>query len=79
MIDDVLNDCLAFLVLGLDVLFGFSVALYITFRHSSNGSEDTRDAVEEAYGSFQRSLLTLFYALLGDFEQNVKRQFTSRS
>ena len=63
------------------VLFGFALALHVLLRglsrddgeNESDGSDRNDDlaAALDAFGSFQSSLATMFYALLGQMEPEV--------
>ncbi|CAD7698674.1 unnamed protein product [Ostreobium quekettii] len=59
---EIIRDILFFLILFLAIQFGFGVAFFVTFRHNL----DDEDVVE-AFGTFDRSLLTTFGMMLGDF------------
>ena len=82
MIDNIVRDCVAFLLLAFVVLFGFALALHVLLRglsgddaeNQSQGSDGNDDlaAALDAFGSFQSSLATMFYALLGQIEPEVK-------
>ena len=71
MLGDVVRDCLAFLVLGIAVLLGFAVAFHVLFRHTAEIS-DPDNGLESAFGTLHESILTLFCALLGEFELEVE-------
>ena len=71
MISDILKDCLAFLALATIIIVGFSLSLHVLFRHHVHVEEDNEDPVPFAFGSFWSSLLTMYYASLGNFDQEV--------
>lgn len=81
MIENIVNDCISFLFLAFVMLFGFALALHVLFRgitegvleleDKSNAEDDTIQDASDAFGTFQSSLATLFYALLGAFEPEV--------
>ena len=83
MIQNIVNDCVSFLFLAFIVLFGFALALHVLFRGlmdgalahggESNADDSNNKDVEDAFGTFQSSLATLFYALLGAFEPEVNK------
>ena len=70
MIDNIVKDCIAFLALAFVVLFGFALALHVLLRNVSCDESESESC--DAYGSFRDSLLSLFYALLGTFEPEVR-------
>ena len=71
MIDNIAKDCVAFLALAFVVLVGFAIALHVLFRSVPNDREGCSD-VSDAFGTFPSSLVSLFYALLGAFEPEVR-------
>ena len=87
MINDVANDCIVFFALGSVILFGFSLSLHVLFRHVNPATMETEsptgdsqsdgefdavaDRVHDAFGTLPKSILTLFFAMLGDFDQEV--------
>ena len=79
MVCNIAQDCLVFLVLSCFVLMSFSLSLLMLFRSHLPDENDKRPLshnedkvqVRDAFGTLDRSLLTLFYALLGDFDQEV--------
>eukprot|EP00210_Caulerpa_lentillifera_P008920 g8511.t1 len=86
MIENVVRDCIPFLILSGIALVGFSLALFILFQHSlhysvASGQEnDSGDHVEggislhkinASYGTPQKSMLTLFYAMIGTFDVEI--------
>ena len=78
MVRNVIVDCFAFLVLSFAVVFGFGLALHILHRHAPaddvpgiNDDSERHEDVLRDYDSLPNSLLTLFYALFGDFEAEV--------
>ena len=79
MVYSIAQDCLMFLALACFVLLSFSLSLLMLFRHDFPRSEDkllTSNAedevqVRDAFGTLDKSILTQFYALLGDFDQQV--------
>ena len=86
-INDVANNCIVFFALGSVILFGFSVSLHVLFQHVNPAAMETESAIEsphiedecdavagrihDAFGTLPKSILTLFYAMLGDFDQEV--------
>jgi len=79
----VVHDCRPFLGLAFVILAGFSVALFVLFQccsipPSTNATEeeddddDEGDLIHESFGSQWRSLSTLFYAMVGTFEVEVR-------
>ena len=66
MIFEIFKDTLFFLVLMLAIMFGFGVAFFVTFRHSLD-----EDGIEEKFGTFDRSLMTTFGMMLGDFDSDM--------
>lgn len=71
MIENIIKDCIAFLALAFVVLFGFALALRVLFRGVQPESYTREDYRQ--FGTFQESLLTLFYALLGTFDPEVAK------
>jgi len=79
LISNVILDCIPFLALSLVVLVGFSVAFYVLFQCVSNlatadALEEEEDLIHDSFGSLRRSLSTLFYAMVGTFELEVRLQ-----
>lgn len=74
MIQEIIHDIWFFLFLGFAILFGFTAAFYITYRHSGDERNDVMEVdmkVEDQFGTFGRSMLTAFSMMLGDFEVDV--------
>ena len=70
MIENIVKDAIPFLGLALVILTGFALALHVLFRGVTE-DEDMDKALDEAFGSFPKSMLSCFYALLGTFEPEV--------
>ena len=68
MIGYIIWDCLPFLFLTFVVMAGFGVALPVMLR---GPQVSTKKDVEDDFGGFDKSLFTLFFALLGDFDKEV--------
>eukprot|EP00210_Caulerpa_lentillifera_P008889 g8481.t1 len=83
MVENVIRDCIPFLMLLGIVLVGFSLALFtlfqyaLTHEHSINGNNDKAneesysDDINASFGSPQKALLTMFYAMIGTFEVEI--------
>ena len=69
MITNIYVDCLPFLSLAVVILLGFGLALYVLLHEDIAGLED--DALSLSHGNILKSILTLFYAVLGEFEPEV--------
>lgn len=87
MIENVIKDCLYFLMLACLILVGFGLALFTMMRYCiddhkdgdgsspSNSTQERDDQVEKQLESSFRTpykaILTLFYAMVGTFEPEV--------
>ena len=78
MIENIIKDCFAFLALAFVVLFGFALALHVLFRSVPIETDGDRGLnadeidVRHPFDTYRDSLLSLFYALLGAFEPDVR-------
>ena len=82
MIANIVQDSIPYLFLLTTILFGFGVALPVMLRsrserdqendNSDSGDEDVKSVIENDFGSFDKSLMTLFYAMLGAFDKEVR-------
>ena len=78
MIQNVVRDCFVFLLLSFSVVVGFGLALHILHRHALEEAETGADEPSDDhdyrgdYGSLVKSLQTLFYALFGVFDPEVR-------
>ena len=78
MVQNVVIDCIAFLVLSFSVVVGFGLALHVLHRHAPEEAETGADEPDDDhdyrgdYGSLVKSLQTLFYALFGLFDPEVR-------
>jgi len=80
LISNVISDCIPFVRLTIVVLVGFSIALYLLFRcgsiplsASASEDKDEGELIHESFGSPTRSWSTLFYAMVGTFEPEVRQ------
>eukprot|EP00210_Caulerpa_lentillifera_P007837 g7479.t1 len=84
MIENVIKDCIPFLILSGIVLFGFSIGLFAMFQdvmqvidssklEEDNGQEEneTHQKIASSFESPQKAMLTLFYAMIGTFDVEV--------
>eukprot|EP00210_Caulerpa_lentillifera_P003428 g3271.t1 len=77
MIENVIRDCVFFLVLAGVVLVAFGIALFIMFQHvirhheSSPDDDETFENIKSSFKNPQKVLLTLFYAMIGTYEVEV--------
>eukprot|EP00210_Caulerpa_lentillifera_P007742 g7388.t1 len=87
MIENVLKDCLPFLVLALVILIGYSFALFILFQsplqtikddvktnHSEekdNENDEVIRLMEQSFRDPWRAMVTMFYAMIGTFESKI--------
>lgn len=76
LVENVVRDCIPFLLLTLGVLAGFGFAMFALFQsilYELDFEEDneTRIAIDQGYGNPIKSMLTLFYAMVGMFDPTV--------
>eukprot|EP00210_Caulerpa_lentillifera_P008888 g8480.t1 len=81
MIENVIRDCMPFLILSGIVLVGFSLALFALFQQSLRhcdpcnqdhvGDISNWDEINASFGTPQKAMLTLFYAMIGTFDVEV--------
>lgn len=85
MIENIVRDCLSFVLLVGCALIGFGLALYVAFHYSldhsscniNEGQEgeckesEIKEQIDMDYGSPWKAILTMFYAMLGTFEPEV--------
>eukprot|EP00210_Caulerpa_lentillifera_P008054 g7691.t1 len=84
MIENVIRDCLPFLMLSGIILVGFSLALFTLFQqslHQENSNEhdveevdcceSTLDKINASFGTPIMAMLTLFYAMIGTFDVEI--------
>eukprot|EP00210_Caulerpa_lentillifera_P008455 g8067.t1 len=79
LIDNVVLDCLPFLFLGFVILIGYSIALFVLFQYylekhpdaSKQGQGETERLVYDTFSTPWRSVVSLFYAMVGAFDIQV--------
>eukprot|EP00210_Caulerpa_lentillifera_P007821 g7463.t1 len=84
MIENVIRDCIPFLILSGVVLLGFSIGLFAMFQdviqisnsiklEEDDGQEEneTHQKIVSSFESPQKAILTLFYAMIGTFDVEV--------
>eukprot|EP00210_Caulerpa_lentillifera_P007810 g7453.t1 len=73
MIENIIKDCAPFLVLALVILLGFSFAMFVLFQQAlhENDHNDTRDLIKQSFGNPWKTMVTMFYAMVGTFEPEV--------
>lgn len=76
MIENVLRDCMSFLLMAFVVLVGFSISIFIIVQHllddhTTEKEDDPMPAIKASFGSLLRVMVTLFYIMLGMFEPEV--------
>ena len=77
MIFEIIKDMMFFLATAAGVFVAFGFAFFVIFRHDIEQNEmDMDDSVFESFGSVDRSLLTTFGMMLGDFDTSLF--YTSR-
>jgi len=90
MIENVVKDCISFLLLATLVLIGFSFALFNLFQHALSSDslqnakihneEDTlASMIDLSYGNPLKAMATLFYAMLGTIDIEVNSALRLRS
>jgi len=81
MIESVIKDCIPFLILTFVILVGFSLALFVLFQHSLQEKREQQDykedneiknTIEQCFGDPGKTMVTLFYAMIGTFEPKVR-------
>jgi len=91
MIENVIMDCLYFVLLTISAMIGFGLAFFIAFQ-SSLGDEtcnsndlqegeckenEVREKTNMSFGSPWMAVLTMFYAMLGTIETEVNLNYHS--
>jgi len=85
MIENIIRDCLYFVLLSIFAMIGFGLGLFIAFQSSRGdgncnsdelqGGEckenEIKDKINMSFGSPWMALLTMFYAMLGTVEVEV--------
>eukprot|EP00210_Caulerpa_lentillifera_P009034 g8622.t1 len=83
MIENVARDCIFFLILAALVLISFSFALFNLFQHilhnavlpntkpESPRDDDLANIIKRSYGNPIKAMLTLFYAMVGEFNIEI--------
>jgi len=89
LVGNVFKDCLRFLLLGLEILLGFAVTMCVLFRGRTSREAPGEAEAEHLgqsessgvggsvgeYDTIPKSALTLFVALLGNFEIEAQTSF----
>eukprot|EP00210_Caulerpa_lentillifera_P007813 g7455.t1 len=84
MIENVIRDCIPFLILSGVVLFGFSIGLFAMYQdvvHASDSNKleendmqeenETHQKIVSSFETPQKAMLTLFFAMIGTFDIEV--------
>eukprot|EP00210_Caulerpa_lentillifera_P003430 g3273.t1 len=80
MIENVIRDCLFFLLLSGVILVAFGISLFIMFQHAirhhdppddDDDEDETFETIKSSFEQPQKVLLTLFYAMIGEYETEV--------
>ena len=82
MIAHIVWDSIPFLFLSSNILFGFGVALPVMLRAQSNANQevdkdggddsDIKSDIKNDFGRLDRSVVTLFCAMLGNFDKEAR-------
>lgn len=82
MIENVVKDCFPFLFLSIVILLGFGFSLFGVFtlmQVDQNDWNELADKIEISFGSPWKSILTMFYAMAGTFDQEVNNNHHFKS
>lgn len=84
LVENVIRDCVPFILLTLAVLIGFGLAMFAVLQsimHKMDFEEDseTKVAIDQGFGNPVKSILTLFYAMVGMFDPTVSTNQLSKN
>eukprot|EP00210_Caulerpa_lentillifera_P005218 g4985.t1 len=76
MIENVLRDCMSFLLMAFVVLVGFSISMFIVIQqflhdYEMDKEDDPMQKIHDSFGNLIRVMVTLFYVMLGMFEPEL--------
>jgi len=76
LLENVIQDCVPFLILTVEVLIGYGFGMSallqsILYKLDFEEDNETRKMIEQGFGNPIKSMLTLFYAMVGMFDPTV--------